>query len=446
MESDNEKIVVGLDIGTTKICAIVGRKNQYGKLEILGMGKAVSDGVTRGVVTNIDKTVQAIRKAVEEASEQADINIVGVNVGIAGQHIRSSIQHGGLTRQSHDDEITVEDVNRLANDMYKMVTPAGSQIIHVMPQDYTVDYEEGIKDPVGMSGVRLEADYHVITAQTTAINNLNKCVKRAGLEVENLILEPIASSLAAISEEEKEAGVVLVDIGGGTTDIAIFHENIIRHTAVVPFGGNIITSDIKEGCSVMHNQAELLKTKFGRALAAEANQNEIVSIPGLRNRQPKEISIKNLAHIIEARMEEIVELVFAEIINSGYEGRLSAGIVITGGGSQLHNLKQLFEYMTGMDARIGYPNEHLGKSKVEEVKSPMYSTSVGLVLAGFKAIDYREEQYREKAQSNVPSSSSSRPMKREQQENVGKVDFFTKMLNKTKTLLMDEEEMNSKDY
>ena len=426
---ENDKIVVGLDIGTTKICAIVGRKNEFGKLEVLGMGKAESDGVIRGIVTNIDKTVAAIEKAVKEAEDQAGINIRVVNVGIAGQHIKSSIHHGSITRDSNDDEITVEDINRLNNDMYRIVIPPGSEIIHVMPQDYTVDYEDGIKDPVGMSGVKLEADFHVITAQTNAINNINKCVRRAGLEIENLILEPLASSLAVLSEEEKEAGICLIDIGGGTTDIAIFHDNIIRHTAVIPFGGNIITSDIKQGCMVMQHQAELLKTKFGTAIAEEASPIEIVSIPGIRNRAPKEISVKNLAHIIEARMEEIVELAHTEIITSGFENRLAGGIVITGGGSQLNSLKQLVEYMSGMDARIGYPNEHLGKSKVDAVKSPMYATSVGLVLSGFRALDERENRYNE-------SRENSRGTATKRREATG--DFFSKILNKTKGLLIDD--------
>ncbi|MDH3708419.1 MAG: cell division protein FtsA [Cyclobacteriaceae bacterium] len=428
-----DKIVVGLDIGTTKICAIVGRKNEYGKLEVLGMGKAVSDGVIRGIVTNIDKTVHAISKAVGEAEEQAGINIRVVNVGIAGQHIKSSVHHGSITRKSNDEEITIEDVNRLTNDMYRIVIPPGSEIIHVMPQDYVVDYEEGIKDPVGMSGVKLEADFHVITAQTNAINNVNKCVRRAGLEIENLILEPLASSLAVLSDEEKEAGVCLVDIGGGTTDIALFHDNIIRHTAVVPFGGNIITSDIKQGCSVMQHQAEQLKVKFGKAIAEEANPNEIVSIPGLRNRPPKEISIKNLAHIIEARMEEIIELVHTEIITSGFENKLAGGLVITGGGSQLQYAKQLFEYMTGMDARIGYPNEHLGKSKVEVVKSPMFATSIGLVLSGFRALDERENRYQQVGVGHTPVRESSNG-----------ADFFRRILDKTKDLLIDD--FDDKDY
>jgi cell division protein FtsA len=430
----NEKIVVGLDIGTTKICAIVGRKNEYGKLEVLGMGKAISDGVIRGIVTNIDKTVAAIEKAVAEAEEQSGINIRVVNVGIAGQHIKSGIHHGSITRSSINEEITIEDVNRLTNDMYRTVIPPGSEIIHVMPQDYIVDYEEGIKDPVGMSGVKLEADFHIITAQTNAINNINKCIRRAGLEIENLILEPLASSLAVLSDEEKEAGVCLVDIGGGTTDIAIFHENLIRHTAVIPFGGNIITNDIKQGCMVMQHQAELLKTQFGRAISDEASVNEIISIPGLRNRQPKEISIKNLACIIEARMQEIIEIVHTEIISSGFENKLAGGIVITGGGSQLNGVQQLFEYMSGLDARIGYPNEHLGRSKVD-VKSPMFATSVGLVLSGFRAIDERENRYMQVQQNS--NGNSSKVSKKTVAGKAGE-SFFSRMLDKTKNLLIDD--------
>jgi cell division protein FtsA len=430
---EKDKIIVGLDIGTTKICAIVGRKNDYGKLEVLGMGKAVSDGVVRGIVTNIDKTVYGIESAIREAEDQSGINIRVVNVGIAGQHIRSTIHHGGITRTSSDDEITIEDINRLTNDMYRTVTPPGSEIIHVMPQDYYVDFEDGIKDPVGMSGVRLEADFHVITAQTNAINNVNKCIKRANLEIENLILEPLASSLAVLSEEEKEAGVCLVDIGGGTTDIAIFHESIIRHTAVIPFGGNILTTDIKQGCMVMNHQAELLKTKFGKAIAEEANPNEIVSIPGLKNRPPKEISIKNLAHIIEARMQEIIELIHAEIITSGFEDRLAGGIILTGGGAQLSCLKQLVEYMTGIDTRIGYPNEHLGRSKVEAAKSPMYATSVGLVLSGYKALDERDNRH---MRSQGPLDLNGNKFRKDRKQPGS--DFFKKIIEKTKGLLIDD--------
>jgi cell division protein FtsA len=388
--------------------------------------------VIRGIVTNIDKTVMSIEKAIQEASEQSGIDIRVVNVGIAGQHIKSSMHHGSITRENND-EITVEDVNRLASDMYRIVIPPGSKIIHVMPQDYIVDYEDGIMDPVGMSGVKLEADFHIITAQTNAINNINKCVERGGLVGENLILEPLASSLSVLSDEEREAGVCLVDIGGGTTDIAVFYDNIIRHTAVIPFGGNILTADIKQGCMVMESQAEQLKTKFGRAIAEEASPNEIVSIPGLRNRPPKEISVQNLAHIIQARMEEIIEMVHTEIIASGYHKKLAAGIVVTGGGSQMLNLRQLFEFMTGLDTRIGYPNEHLGKSKVDDAKSPMYATAVGLVLSGFKALDFRDSQYQAMGQQQ----------RKFKDRNGNK--FFQTILQRTKNLLIDDLD-DKKDY
>ena len=379
------------------------------------MGKAVSDGVIRGIVTNIDKTVNAIQKAVQDAADMAEVNIGEVIVGIAGQHIKSTVHHGVTIRRQNQDEITIEDVRGLSNDMENIVVPPGNSIIHVMPQDYTVDYEDGIKDPVGMSGSRLEADFHIITAQTTAINNINRCVKRANLISQDLILEPLASSLSVLGDIDKEAGVCLVDIGGGTTDIAIFYDNIIRHTAVIPLGGNIITTDIKEGCMVLHHQAELLKTKFGKAIAEEANPNEIVSIPGLRNRPPKEISIRNLAAIIQARMEEIIEYVQNELVASGHYKKLAAGIVLTGGGAQLHGVAQLFEYMTGLDTRIGYPNEHLGKCKIEEVKSPMYATTVGLVLAGFKSLDDRETSYNERNVafgSEVKQSLKVKPQER----------------------------------
>jgi cell division protein FtsA len=434
LDMENRELIVGLDIGTTKICVIVGRKNEYGKLEVLGMGKAVSDGVERGVVTNIDKTVHAIEKAVEAAAEMADVDIVDVIVGIAGQHIQSKIQSGSIMRQPSDDEITIKDVRRLSSEMENILVPPGNTIIHVMPQDYTVDYEGGIKDPVGMSGTRLEADFHIITAQTTAINNINRCVRRAELVSKQLILEPLASSLSVLSDDEKEAGVCIVDIGGGTTDIAIFYESIIRHTAVIPLGGNIITKDIKEGCMVMQNQAELLKTRFGKAIAEEANPNEIVSIPGLRNRPPKEISIRNLASIIQARMEEIIEIVQNEIMQSGHYKKLAGGIVLTGGGSQLQFISQLFEYMTGLDTRIGYPNEHLGKSAVEEVKSPMYATSVGLVLAGFKDLDDRDELYKKRL-----ANSGLSIKKKEQRELIPK-DIFSSIKRRLKGIISDDVE------
>ena len=369
---------------------MVGRKNEFGKIEILGYGKAESIGVKRGVVANIDQTVQSISQAVSEAESVSGVDIKYVNVGIAGQHIKS-LQHRGIrTRRSLDDEISQSDIDALIEDMYKLVMLPGDEIIHVLPQEYIVDNEQGIINPIGMSGIRLEANFHIITGQVTAAKNIFKCVNKASLEVTELILEPLASSEAVLSEEEKEAGVVLVDIGGGTTDIAIFQDGIIRHTAVIPFGANIITEDIKEGCTIIKTQAEQLKIKFGSALASENQENEVVVIPGLKGREPKEISIKNLAHIIQARMEEIIEHIYYEIKNSGFEKKLIAGIVITGGGAQLKHLTQLVEYMTGMDVRIGYPNEHLAKGSVD-VTSPIYATSVGLVIKG---LEYYEKQKR----------------------------------------------------
>jgi cell division protein FtsA len=393
----NSPIVVGLDIGTTKICVTVGRRSEHGKIEVLGMGKAESAGVTRGVVSNIQKTVQAIILAVEEASAQSNVDVKIVNVGIAGQHIKSLQHRGILTRKELNTEIQRRDIDKLIEDMYKLVMPPGEEIIHVLPQEFTVDNEPGIKDPIGMAGVRLEANFHIISGHVSAVKNILKCVGNAGLETQELILEPLASSESVLSEEEKEAGVVLVDIGGGTTDLAIFHEGIIRHTAVIPFGGNSVTEDIREGCSVMRNQAELLKTRFGSALAEENKENEIICVPGLRGREPKEISVKNLAYVIQARMEEIIEHVYYEIKSSGYEKKLIAGIVITGGGAQLKHLPQLVEFVTGLDSRIGYPNEHLAKNDVlpknvyDELKSPMYATGIGLLIKGIQKAELIEE-------------------------------------------------------
>ena len=303
------KVIVGLDIGTTKIACFVGRKNEHGKIEILSMGKAESLGVMRGMVSNIDKTIQSIAGAVGEAESRIEgqLNINTVNVGIAGQHIKS-IQHRGIhTRTNLEKEISQIDIDHLVDDMYKLAMPPGEEIITVLPQEYIIDSEQGIKDPIGMSGVRLEANFHIITGNIGASMNIHKCVERSGLKVKDIILEPIASADAVLTEEEKEAGVVLVDIGGGTTDVAIFHEGIIRHTAVIPFGGNVITEDIKEGCTIMKRQAEKLKQKFGSALASESQENEVVAIPGLRGRAPKEITLRNLASIIQARMEEIID-------------------------------------------------------------------------------------------------------------------------------------------
>jgi cell division protein FtsA len=381
MNRDN--IAVGLDIGTTKIVAMIGKKNEYGKLEILGVGKSKSLGVHRGVVNNITQTIQSIQQAVIEAENDSGYKINDVVVGIAGQHIRS-IQHSDyISRQNAEEVIGDMDIDMLIGQVHKLAMLPGEEIIHVLPQEFKIDGQTETKEPVGMSGGRLEASFHVVVGQAASIRNIGRCVKSSGLELSGLTLEPLASADAVLSQEEKEAGVALIDIGGGTTDLAIFKDGIIRHTAVIPFGGNVITEDIKEGCSIIEKQAELLKVKFGSAWPGENKDNEIVSIPGLRGREPKEISLKNLSKIIHARVVEIIEQVYAEIKLYGHENpkkKLIAGIVLTGGGAQLNHIKQLVEYITGMDTRIGYPNEHLAGNSDEELSSPLYATAVGLVM------------------------------------------------------------------
>jgi len=383
MEQNN--IAVGLDIGTTKIVAMIGRKNDYDKIEVLGIGKAKSLGVHRGVVNNITQTIQSIQQAVEEAEEVSGIKINDVVVGIAGQHIRS-LQHSDyITRPNAEEVIDEADIEKLIYQVYKLVMLPGEEIIHVLPQGFKVDSQAEVKEPVGMYGGRVEANFHVVVGQVSSIKNIGRCITSAGLKLADITLEPLASASAVLNEEEKEAGVALIDIGGGTTDLAIFKDGIIRHTSVIPFGGNVITDDIKEGCSIIEKQAELLKIKFGSAWPGENKDNEIVSIPGLRGRDPKEITLKNLSKIIHARVVEIVEQVFQEIKiygNDEPKKKLIAGIVLTGGGAQLKHIKQLVEFITGMDTRIGYPNEHLASDSNEELSSPAFATAVGLLMDG----------------------------------------------------------------
>ena len=411
MEAQN--ISVGLDIGTTKIVAMIGRKNEYDKLEILGIGKSKSLGVHRGVVNNITQTIQSIQQAVLESEADSGLKIGDVTVGIAGQHIRS-LQHSDyITRENSELVINEEDIDRLINQVHKLVMLPGEEIIHVLPQDYKVDGQAEIKEPIGMYGERLEANFHVVVGQVSSIRNIGRCVQTAGLNLDGITLEPLASANAVLSQEEKEAGVALIDIGGGTTDLAVFKDGIIRHTAVIPFGGNVITEDIKEGCSIIEKQAELLKIKFGSAWPGENKENEIVSIPGLRGRDPKEITLKNLSKIIHARVVEIIEQVYVEIKNYGHEEqkkKLIAGIVLTGGGSQLKHLKQLVEYITGMDTRVGYPNEHLAGDSDSDITSPMYATAVGLVMDSLlrqekRSVETPEEEDTEEETIQIPVES-----------------------------------------
>jgi len=430
-------ISIGLDIGTTKIVAMIGQINEYGKVKILGLGKSISLGVHRGVVNNITQTIQSIQQAVHEAEELSSIKVEGVTVGIAGQHIRS-LQHSDyISRNNSEQVIDEEDIERLVNQVHKLVMLPGEEIIHVLPQEYKVDGQAEIKEPVGMYGGRLEANFHVVVGQVSSIRNIGRCIKSAGLDLDGITLEPLASANAVLSKDEKEAGVALIDIGGGTTDLAIFKDGIIRHTAVIPFGGNVITEDIKEGCSIIEKQAELLKVKFGSAWPGENRENEIVSIPGLRGRDPKEISLKNLSKIINARTVEIIEQVYLEIKNYGHEDqkkKLIAGIVLTGGGSQLNHLKQLVEYVTGMDTRVGYPNEHLAGDTDKDVTSPLYSTAVGLVMDGLTRLEkYKEDSLDEedikenKEQEDLDNDKQNTAGKEQNKSKIKRVSFLEKL-------------------
>ncbi len=410
MTNENERIVVGLDIGTTKICAVVASINEQDRIHILGVGKAKSDGLNRGVVVNIDKTVNAIKTAVEQAQLASGIEVNSVNVGIAGDHIRSIRSKGVITINNKDKEITIKDVERLLEDCQRIMLPPDQQIIHVIPQEFVVDGQDGISDPVGMSGMRMEAEVHIITGLVSAAKNLYRCVERAGYEVADIILEPLASSYAVLDDEEKEAGVVLVDIGGGTTDLAVFQDNTIRHTAVIAIAGKKVTDDIRVGLSVLDDQAEKLKHQYGESFVDMIEDDESITIPGIAGRPPKEITKSILAKIIQARMEEIMEIIAIEIKRSGYADSLSAGIVITGGGALIKNVCPLANEVLGMDAKIGRPLGLAG-GLTEEVDSPIYATSVGLVLHALKTGDRNEPitgSYKDKTVDQVMSKLTDR--------------------------------------
>lgn len=386
---NGQPVIVGLDIGTTKIAAIAGRKNEFGKLEILGFGKANSVGVQNGMVLNIDQTTKAIQQAMENClASNPNLEINEVYVGIAGHHVKSLQTRGDIVRHSNEDEISQSEIDRLIRDQYKTYVPASDQIIDVIPQEFTVDNFQNISNPIGYSGVKIGANFHIITGDRNAIRNINRSVERSGLKIRDLMLQPLASAAAVMCEQDLEAGVAIVDIGGGTTDLAVFYEGILKQTAVIPFGGENITKDIKEGLGVLKTQAEKMKIQFGSALADEAQANAFISIPGLRGMPSKEISVKNLAGIIQDRMREILEFVSYNLKQVGLDTRtLNGGIVLTGGGSQLKHLIQLTEYVTGLNARIGYPNEHLTTGHIDELSKPIYATCIGLILKGYNVYE-----------------------------------------------------------
>ncbi len=382
--SNKQPIIVGLDIGTTKVAAIAGRKNEFGKLEILAFGRVDSAGVSHGVVMNIEQCIRSIEMAIEKCLESnPDIDINEVYVGIAGQHIKSLQTRGDRVRSHSDDVISKEDIDMLIRDQYKTYIPAGDQIIDIVPQEFMVDSTPNVLEPIGMNGVKIGANFHIITGDKNAIRNIKRCVDKATLTTRDLVLQPLASAAAVMNDEDLEAGVAIVDIGGGTTDMAVFYDGILKHTAVIPYAGVNITNDIRSGLGVLRAQAEQMKVQFGTALAAEAKDNAYITIPGLRGLPAKEISVKNLAHIIQARTEEILDYVLYHLKQIGLDKKLYGGIILTGGGSQLKHIVQLTEYVTGMGARIGYPNEHLAGGYAESLMNPMYSTCIGLILRGY---------------------------------------------------------------
>ena len=407
MSQNESPIIVGLDIGTTKIAAIAGRKNEFGKLEILGFGRANSSGVLHGQVLNIDQTIKAIQQALVNCYESnPELEINEVYVGIAGHHIKSLQTRGDVVRQDSENEIQRWEIDILIENQRKTFIPAGDQIIDVIPQEFYVDNNQNIKDPIGYNGVKVGANFHIITGDRNAIRNINRAVDRSNLKTKDLVLQPLASASAVMSDIDMEAGVAILDIGGGTSDLAVFYEGVLKHTAVIPFGGENITNDIRLGLGVLKQQAEAMKVQFGSALSDEAKANAFITIPGLKGMPAKEISVKNLAQIIQARMSEILDFVSYHLKQVGLDSRaLNGGIILTGGGSQLKHLIQLTEYTTGLNARIGLPNEHLAPNHIEELKKPMYATCLGLILKGYSDYEHKYKEFNEQYKKvEVPRS------------------------------------------
>ncbi|RLB07719.1 MAG: cell division protein FtsA [Deltaproteobacteria bacterium] len=375
--SKKEEFIVGLDIGTTKICAIVGTPSGKG-VDVIGIGTHPSHGLRKGVVVNIESTVQSIRKAVEEAELMAGCEITSVYTGIAGGHIRGVNSHGIVAVKSR--EVTEGDIRRVIDAATAIPVPMDREVIHILPQEYIVDGQNGIKDPLGMSGVRLEVKVHIVTGAVTSAQNIIKCANRAGLEVNDIILQQLGSSEAVLTPEEKELGVALVDIGGGTTDIAIFHQGSIKHTAVISLAGDHITGDIAIGLRTPIEEAEKIKKKYGSALTSLVGKEEKVEVPAVGERKARIISRQTLAEIIEPRVEETLQLVRREIITSGYESLIASGIVLTGGSALLEGVTELAEQIFSLPVRRGYPRDVGGLTDI--VKNPIYATAVGLVLYG----------------------------------------------------------------
>jgi len=397
----NDNVIVGLDIGTTKIGAIIAEIGERGEPKIIGLGVSPSDGLKRGVVVDLEKTVQSITKAIQDAELMAGLKASSVFAGIAGDHIRSINSRGVIATSRSDNEITHADVERVISAAKAVAIPMDREIIHVLPQEFTVDSQSGIKDPVGMSGVRLEAEVHIVTGAVTSAQNIYKAVKRAGLEVMDLVLEPLASSYALLGPDELELGVVLIDLGGGTTDLAIFYDGSIRHTAVIGLGGKNVTNDIAIGLRTPVDKAEEIKVTYGCALSSLVDPEEMIKVPGVGGRESREVSRSVLSSVIEPRMEEIFSLALREIRRTSFADMLAAGVVLTGGGSLMDGAVELAEQIFDMPVKQGVPRQISGL--VDIVSSPIHATGIGLVLYGMK--QPRKGKYRSKATKNIFSKT-----------------------------------------
>lgn len=411
-----QKVIVGLDIGTSKFCCLVASPDEKTKkLDILGIGISEAEGLFRGVVVRIDNTVKTIQKVISDAEQQSGLKINEVIVGIAGDHIESYQSRGIIGISNINKEVSENDVERLLEESCKIAIPSDRRILHVIPQDYIIDGQDGIIDPIGMSGVRMEANVHIVTGLITAIQNIYKCVERSGIRVKDIVLEPLASSHAVLDNDEKEVGVALIDIGGGTTDIAIFEEGIVRFTSGFGIAGKQVTYDIKTGLGIIPSQAEKIKREYGHAYMNSIMHDDLFMVPGIGGRKPMEITKSYLCRIIQPRYEEIFEFALSEIRRSGYSGRLGAGIVLTGGSALVGGIDELAQEVFGMPVKIGIPSGVTYSGLVQEVENPMYSTAVGLVLHELKGMT-RDSQPEE----------DDEPL---QSEKKNKMSFFKKVRN-----------------
>jgi cell division protein FtsA len=388
LKKTDKKLIVGLDIGTSKVSAVVGEVSDERGVEVIGIGIHPSRGLKKGVVVNIESTVQSIQRAIEEAELMAGCQINSVYAGIAGNHIRSLNSHGIVAIR--DKEVTASDVDRVIDAARAVAIPADQKIIHILPQEFIIDNQEGIKEPIGMSGVRLESKVHMVTGAVSAAQNIIKCVRRCGLEVDDIILQQLASSYSVLLDDEKELGVCLVDIGGGTTDIAVFTEGAIRHTAVIPIAGDQVTNDIAVALRTPTQNAEEIKIKYACALAQLATADESIEVPSVGERPPRRLARQTLAEVVEPRYEELLTLVQAELRRSGFEDLIAAGIVLTGGSSKMEGLMELAEEILHMPVRIGAPRAVSGLTDV--VRNPIYATGVGLLMFGHNNMHERGAQ------------------------------------------------------